>query len=184
MSSKVVGDFYDHWVDRQGLERMFGEKLSLIDEIRLDLSTLKVVRLIRGGVSRIEPLENFLMSIKILPPRIYKLPSNELETVLEYEWKITRDLIGKMAHFANDQGAQFLVYESTGAGNVSQPTKLKMTCDSLGVNYLNSFIEFAKVSNGTSALTNFNDFHWNKRGHKLAAKSIYKYLIKNKLIKY
>jgi hypothetical protein len=97
----------------------------------------------------------------------------------EYRWGITKAIIRNMKTVCDDLGAKFLVYEST-AGTAHpayfSSTPLNRLSKELGLNYLESFEDFYKVSQGKEVFRFQRDIHWNAAGHDMAAKSLYEYL--------
>ncbi len=97
-----------------------------------------------------------------------------------YRWRVTRSIIRSMKTFSGDIDAKFLIYEST--SGIKNPadnstTALNRLCNEQGVNYLESFKEFYNVSHGKKFFRFKYDIHWNERGHDMAAKMLYEYLI-------
>ncbi len=106
------------------------------------------------------------------------------EYVRTYENRILKALLERMKEEAHSINAEFLIYEWTnGTGRFpSAPTDLRNMADDLGIDYLNSFKEFYEVSGGGRVLTFPIDGHWNAKGHRLAAQSIYRYVVEKKWI--
>ena len=89
-----------------------------------------------------------------------------------------------MSETAHSMKAKFLVYEFTNGIGVfpSVPTDVGNICNGLGIDYLNAFKEFHEKSKGGRMFVFPVDGHWNAKGHKLAAESIYRALMEKKWV--
>jgi len=185
MSDEQTENFYNREYNMKKAELDNGQKYTLIDGIINDLLKFRLVRWVGDNLETIirknTLWEHFWIEKGILDPELGTgIVWNEYHArppaVERFQWDLVQKLIQNMAQSAEAIGARFLVYEFSSNGDEKEPTRLKKVCKEIGVDYHNSFKKFYDISQGQDVLSIPNDGHWNARGHKMAANSIYKYL--------
>ncbi len=107
-----------------------------------------------------------------------------MEGTIQYKTRLLGGLLNAMHYSVDSLKAKLLVYEmSNGSGEQPQmPTMLNRLCDSCQIPYISSIPEFFEKAKGSKSYSFEHDGHWNNKGHALAAKILYDYLIANRYV--
>ena len=152
---------------------------SLLASLKQDFSNLFIYRWFRDRIKGMEGIKNLLIQWKILSRETSGV--QKPEALKAYEYQIQKKLLEAMRDLAQSINAKFLVYEFTnGRDRMPEiPTNVQKICQSLGIQYFNSFNAF-QTAHGKPVYCYRYDGHWNAKGHQLAAESIYQFLLEKK----
>lgn len=163
MSDSMAQEYYNQ--AQPGYSKFVKRTPSILQAINDDFHALKIYKLVRSLFNQ--------KNKQLVKPEYVKMHEN----------RILRKLIERVGETARTMKAEFLVYEITnGLGPFpSVPTDLGKICDELGIDYSNAFKEFYEISGGGRAFVFPIDGHWNAKGHKVAAESVYRVLMEKKV---